>query len=63
MRRDNNPAPHMREIRSVSQEEFSAMHSKSYFAEHATDQKIRERYFPDFARMGVMVERGLSARK
>lgn len=34
------------------------MHSKSYFAEHATDQKIRERYFPDFARMGVMVEVG-----
>ena len=34
------------------------MHSESYFAEHATDQKIRERYFPDFDRMGVMVEVG-----
>jgi len=45
-------------MRSVSREEFSAIHSKSYFAEHATDQKIRERYFPDFARMGVMVEVG-----
>ena len=53
----------MRTMRRVSQEEFSVMHSKSYFAEHATDQKIRERYFPDFARVGVMVERGLSARK
>lgn len=48
----------MQAMRSVSQEKFSAMHSKSYFAEHATDQKIRERYFPDFARMGVMVEVG-----
>jgi hypothetical protein len=34
------------------------MHSKSYFAEHATAQKARERYFPDFDRRGVMVEVG-----
>ena len=39
------------------------MHSKSYFAEHATDQKVRERYFPDLDRRGVMVEVGGEGRQ
>lgn len=58
MRRDNNPVPKRCAIRSVSTEEFSAMYFESFFAEHATDKMIRERYFSEFSRMRDRSEEG-----